>query len=111
MTEPNRETPAAAAGLRCPTCGARQEWSDACRRCQADLTLLRGLVEEYDRNRRLCLRHLAEGRPDEALARARRCLVLRADAEAARLVAVCSLLRGDWASALAMVVVHDSVAG
>ena len=32
--------------VRCPTCGAVQEWSDACRRCRCELTLLRRAADE-----------------------------------------------------------------
>jgi hypothetical protein len=35
----NRSLAGAAAEFRCPVCRARQELSETCRRCQADLTL------------------------------------------------------------------------
>jgi hypothetical protein len=77
-----------------------QEWSDTCRRCKSDLRLLRGCAAAYQRNRRLCLEHLRSGSPRIALQAARRCHVLRADADSRRLLAVAALLAGDWMTAV-----------
>ena len=41
--------------VRCPTCGAWQDWSDACRRCRCDLTLLWRVAEAVRTSRRHCL--------------------------------------------------------
>jgi hypothetical protein len=87
--------------LRCPTCGARQEWTDTCRRCKSDLRLLRAALEAYDEHHRAGLLALDDGRLDEALRHARRCDELRPGPESRRLLAVCQLLRGDWPGALA----------
>jgi hypothetical protein len=87
--------------LRCPTCGARQGWTDTCRRCKSDLRLLRSALEAYERHRRAALLALDEGRLEVALLQARRCHELRPGPESRRLLAVCQLLRGDWPAALA----------
>ncbi len=86
--------------MRCPTCGARQgAWVDVCRRCKSDLRLLRAALAAYERSWRSALAALDDEQYDEAAAHARRCLELRPDAEARRLLAVCQLLRGDWTEA------------
>jgi len=87
--------------LRCPTCGARQGWTDTCRRCKSDLRLLRSALEAYEEHRRAALLALDKGRLEVALLRARRCHELRPGPESRRLLAVCQLLRGDWPAALA----------
>ena len=33
---------------RCPTCRATQAWSDECRRCGTDISLLRRLADEVE---------------------------------------------------------------
>lgn len=86
--------------VRCPTCGARQEWSDACRRCKCDLTLLREVAHAVQATRCRCMRLLRAGRVQEALREARRLYVLSPDHATARLLAVCRLLHGDWAAAI-----------
>ena len=80
--------------VRCPTCGAWQDWSDACRRCRCDLTLLRRMAEAIQASRRRCLCALRAGRTSEALHHARRLQALCPDRSAARLLAVCHLLQG-----------------
>jgi hypothetical protein len=91
------------AGLRCPVCRAQQEWSDVCRRCKCDLSLLRSVAEAYSRGRRRCLSLLRAGRFSEGLDEARRAQKLHPGAEAARLVAVCAMLCGQWEEAVAAV--------
>jgi tetratricopeptide (TPR) repeat protein len=86
--------------LRCPTCGARQVWSDTCRRCKSDLRLLRSALEAYEAHRRRGLLALDAGRLDEALHHAQRCHELRPGPDSHRLLAVCQLLRGEYAQAL-----------
>ncbi len=83
----------------CPTCRARQAWSDSCRRCQSDLSLLRRLAEAWEGQRRACLLDLAAGRHEAALAHARRCYELAGDAASARLLAVCPLVCSQFAAA------------
>ncbi|HZW32217.1 MAG TPA: hypothetical protein VFF52_16010 [Isosphaeraceae bacterium] len=87
-------------GLRCPTCGARQAWTDTCRRCKSDLRLLREALAAYQRHRRCGLRDLQSGRLGSALRHARRCQELRPGPESRRLLVVCQLLRGDWLEAV-----------
>lgn len=89
----------AAGGVRCPTCHARQEWSDTCRRCKCDLRLLRSVVEAGREARRRCLLLLRAGRVTEALRQARRGDALCSDRRSARLLAVCYLLCGNWVKA------------
>jgi hypothetical protein len=86
--------------LCCPTCGARQEWSDTCRRCRCDLVLLRRAREATRHSRHRCLRSLVAGRYPEALAAARQHHQYRPDREADRLLAVCLLMNRNWAEAL-----------
>jgi tetratricopeptide (TPR) repeat protein len=86
--------------LRCPTCGARQGWVNTCRRCKSDLRLLRSALRVYEVHRRRGLQALDAGRLEEALQHARRCHELRPDRDSHRLLAVCHLLRGEWAEAL-----------
>ncbi len=100
MAIPDPKSPRPSEGLRCPTCGARQGWSDACRRCKSDLRLLGDAIKDYERHRRSTLLDLDAGRFDTALRHARRCHELRPGPESHRLMAVCQLLRGDWADAL-----------
>ena len=88
--------------MRCPTCGAKQTWSDACRRCKCDLTFLRSAAEASRGHRRRCLLLLRAGRHGEALRQAQRAYALHPDPRSARLLAVCHLLCGHWISALAI---------
>lgn len=88
--------------LRCPTCGARQAWSDTCRRCTCDLSLLRRVAEAADARRCRALLLLREGRAAEALRHAQRAYALRPEPRFARLVAVCYLHCGNWIMAAAM---------
>lgn len=87
--------------VRCPTCRAVQEWSDTCRRCKSDLALLRHVASAYGRHRRHCLQAIDAGRPTEALRSARHCHWLRPGPDARRLLALASLVAGDWTAAAA----------
>jgi hypothetical protein len=86
--------------LRCPTCGARQVAADACRRCKSDLRLLRAAIAAYEGHVRAGLLAIDAGRLDEALEHARRAHELRPGPDSRRLLAVCRLLRGEYAQAL-----------
>jgi hypothetical protein len=88
--------------LRCPTCGARQGWSDTCRRCKSDLRLLRAALEAYERHRRWTWQHLNAGWLETAMWHARKCHGLRPGPESHQLLAVCQLLRGDFLDAVAL---------
>jgi len=85
--------------MRCPTCRARQTWSDTCRRCKCDLSLLRGAADASRAHRRRCLLLLRAGRHAEALRQAQRAYALAPDPPSARLLAVCHLLCRHWVSA------------
>jgi hypothetical protein len=85
--------------LRCPTCGARQAWAETCRRCKSDLRLLRAAAVTYEEHRRCCLQLLKDGIPERALSHARSCHGLAPGAGSRRLIALCHLLREDWADA------------
>lgn len=86
--------------VRCPTCKAQQEWSDACRRCQCNLAFLRSAMDACRRSRRRALLHLRAGRLPEALRHARRACTLSPDQRSMRLLAVCYLLSGNWVQAV-----------
>ena len=88
--------------FRCPTCGAAQNISSECRRCKCDLSLVAALHGQRQAARRETLRALRDGRPDEALLSARRLSTIAPDADAARYLAVCHLLQGRYAAALAV---------
>jgi len=88
--------------MSCPTCHARQPWSDECRRCKCDLSLLRQLWRASEAGRRRCLCQLRAGRADRALRHARRYATIAGAPQAARLLAVCHALCNDWCNALAV---------
>ena len=91
--------------LRCPTCGARQAWSDTCRRCKCDLSLVHHVQRRLRTLRRRCLSQLRDQRLTESLGTAQRCYELSAEAANARLLALCHLLNGNWVLALKL---HDT---
>ncbi len=88
--------------MRCPTCRAEQEWSATCRRCKCDLLLLQAVADRWAESHRHCLLELHAGRAHAALRHARDCERLCPDDRSHRLVAVCSLIAGDWPAALAL---------
>ncbi len=85
--------------FRCPTCGASQDWSDACRRCRCDLELLRRATQAAQSCRHRCLQALQGKRVSEALGHARQLYAVCPDQTAARLLAVCHLFQGNWLAA------------
>lgn len=87
--------------LACPTCNARQAWSDECRRCRCDLSHLRKVWRAAQRMRVECLRCLNANDPRTALRRARRLCELTPSPQALRLLAVCELRNENWPEALA----------
>ena len=80
--------------MRCPTCGAVQDWTETCRRCKSDLDLLSRVVRSAEAARDLALTHLRAGRYHRALRLAQQAALLSRDAAAERLLAVCFLLCG-----------------
>jgi len=89
--------------LNCPTCGALQQWSDECRRCKCDLSLLRDIWREGQLAKGNCLSHLRAGNIRCALRAAQRSAAMVPDDDTKRLLAVCHLLLSDWSSALALI--------
>jgi hypothetical protein len=108
MLEDLPDGPAGGA-VRCPTCGALQEWSDACRRCRCELAFLRRATGAALAARRRCLRALRAGRVPEALRHARRLYASCPDQPAARLLAVCHLLLGNWTAAATMAQIAELI--
>jgi hypothetical protein len=106
MTEDSAESVAGRA-LRCPTCGAVQEWADTCRRCRCDLGLLEQVAAQARACHDRCLRALQAGRASEAAVHARRLYELCPDLSAARLLAVCHLLQGNWIAAVRLARIAD----
>jgi hypothetical protein len=86
--------------MRCPTCGAAQDWADSCRRCRCDLRLLRAAQQAYRRHRQECLNALEDSRFEIARKHARRSLELLPCAESYRLMALCDLMSERWLDAL-----------
>ena len=99
MNEPEVPTAATIEPTRCPTCNAQQAWSDECRRCKCDLSLLHRLWRRGRALRSACLRELRAGRPAQALPYAQQYCFLGPE-DAPRLLAACYLLSGNWAKAL-----------
>lgn len=93
--------------LRCPTCGARQVWSDTCRRCKCDLSLVHQVQRRLRTLRRRCLSQLRDQQLEASLDTAKQCCELSAEAANTRLLALCHLLNGNWAMALEL---HDLAA-
>ena len=85
--------------MRCPTCGARQAWTDACRRCKCDLRLLCAAASSYEQHRQSCLEHLIGGTPERAVSHAHSCHGLAPGGESLRLIALCQLHLENWADA------------
>ena len=86
--------------MHCPTCGAKQQWADICRRCKCDLSLLHQMLRHCRQLHRSCLAQLRQGNIDRAHAAAGRYHTLMPDETSRRLLAVCSALSGDMAAAV-----------
>jgi hypothetical protein len=86
--------------LRCPTCGAAQAWSDSCRRCRCDLSLLHQALRGVRRLRRDCLAALRDGRYDDAVQAAYCCCQLDASKESRQLLAMAEFYHGRFATAV-----------
>lgn len=91
----------------CPTCRARQEWTDQCRRCRSDLRLLRRVAGYCRWARARALAALNEGRWHQALVHAQRAHGLNPQPESRGLLAVCYLLAGRLAEAVALAADSD----
>ncbi len=86
--------------LICPVCRAAQAWSDSCRRCRCDLSLLRRADAACRQARRQALLDLRDGRWAQAQRAVRACYALQPAADSRRLLAVCCLLGGDFQQAV-----------
>jgi predicted metal-dependent HD superfamily phosphohydrolase len=86
--------------MRCPTCGADQEWADSCRRCRCDLRLLRAARAAYSSHRRECLSSLENGWIENARYHAQRSHQLLPHAGSYRLLAICHLMSERWPEAI-----------
>ena len=87
--------------MRCPTCGAEQDWADSCRRCRCDLRLLRAARASLSHGTGgSALNALEDGRFEIARHHARRSHELLPDAESYRLMALCDLMSERWLDAL-----------
>jgi hypothetical protein len=91
----------ASISVACPVCGLAGQEGPVCRRCKADLGLLCSLEQSRQellaRGRGL----LCQARSAEALSATRRALALRRDRQGVRLLALCYLMRHEFAEALA----------
>ena len=90
--------------MNCPTCGARQNWSDQCRRCKCDLGPLRAAWEACEAARLRCLVALRDEDLRTALRWARRYHQWHPNSDARRLLAACHLALGNWAQVTALAV-------
>jgi hypothetical protein len=80
----------------CPTCRAKQAWSDTCRRCGSDFTLLRRFAARARWYREQCLLAIHTSDDKTAADYARALYDLTPDASAAKLLAVCLVQIGDF---------------
>jgi hypothetical protein len=85
--------------MHCPTCRARQQWSETCRRCGSDLTLLRRFAIRIEWYREQCLLALHTNDVATAWSYARALYDLRPDADATRLLGTCLILNGEFEQA------------
>ncbi|MBW3598640.1 MAG: hypothetical protein KY475_15380 [Planctomycetes bacterium] len=86
----------------CPACGARQAWSDTCRRCRCNLDLFHRTAAARLETWQRCLRRLTAGDAAAALVAAEQGYALAPTHEAARLLAMCRLVNRDFSGALAL---------
>ena len=88
------------APLHCPTCNASQDWSDVCRRCKCDLSLVVTLLRRRERLQDTCRRELLAGQYEEARHAALACRAISNDPDTIRLLAVSCLASGRTAAAV-----------
>jgi hypothetical protein len=99
-------TPQTPPKMRCPTCGAKQAWSDSCRRCRSDLSLLHQALRCAQHLRRACLTALRHGRYDEAVQAAYRCCQWDSSQESRHLLAMAEFYCGRFATAVRLTQRH-----
>ncbi len=87
----------------CPCCQAsRPTAADVCRRCKADLTMVRAVEDAHARRLAAARRKLAGGDAAGAASEAAAAVKLWRSAEAVELGAVAELAGGEFARALAL---------
>jgi hypothetical protein len=86
--------------MHCPTCGASQQWSDACRRCKCDLSLVHRMLRYGRHLHRACLVQLRQGNVERARTAAQRYHRLMPTETSRRLLAVCCALSDDMQAAV-----------
>ncbi len=84
---------------RCPACGKQLGEDNPCPRCGCDLTLPRAADKAASREYREALRHLTEGNGGAAGEPAERSWRRRHTREAARVLFLAEVLRGDHRAA------------
>jgi hypothetical protein len=87
--------------MRCPVCRADNAEGSTCRRCKADLSLLRTLEIRREALLQLAWQHTRRGEWTSATAAADTAARLRAGDDAWKVKAVVKLLSRDFAGALA----------
>jgi hypothetical protein len=85
--------------MRCPVCKATDNRGTQCRRCKADLTLLRRLESARARLLAAALRGAGRGELGACTQHAQEAHRLASDDLSLRTLAVGALLRGDFAAA------------
>lgn len=75
--------------MHCPTCRAKQAWSDECRRCKSDLSLLRHFESARRWHWQRCMEHLNAMRFELARRHAEQLLSLDGSAQSRRLFELC----------------------
>lgn len=80
--------------MRCPTCGAKQSWSETCRRCGCSLDLLQDIRASYLEQRAACLQAMQGGQWTQAHWYARQCWRIDPREDAGKLLIVCGLKLG-----------------
>lgn len=93
----------------CPVCGGAGQETATCRRCRADLSLLRTIAAAHAGCLTRAEQALRAGRFEAAAQEAAGALRLRRDASCRRLAAVCRLLAGDYRGALDLHRAKDDV--
>ena len=85
--------------MRCPVCKATDNRGTQCRRCKADLTLLRRLESARARLLAAALRDAGRGEAQACIRCAQEAHRLVGDDLSLRTLAIGALLRGDFAAA------------
>src|SRR5437868_2616949 len=82
--------------MRCPACRAQNDTGPQCRRCRADLSLLFTLEAQREQFLARAYQSAARGRWQQAFAIGASVDTLRRDVDSQRLLALSSLMCGDF---------------